>query len=218
MKTKRKIQITVDVLMLGILLLQMSYSIAGELIHEILGIALFILFLLHHILSVSFSKALVKGKQSHEKILKTVVDILLTVDILALIFSAVLVSKHVFTFLGISTLSSLGRTAHMLGAYWGFALMGLHLGFHLDFMLHRVMHDKRKKTAAYTVMLALAAAGLVCFIHEEIYKYMFLINQFVFFDTTGGLPLFILKYILIAAMFTTIGYGLINVIKRRKNE
>jgi len=58
----------------------------------------------------------------------------------------------------------------------------------------------------------------VCFIHEEIYKYMFLINQFVFFDTTGGLPLFILKYILIAAMFTTIGYGIINVTKRRKNN
>lgn len=217
MKTKRKIQITVDVLMLGILLLQMSYSIAGEVLHEILGIALFILFLLHHILSVSFSKALVKGKQSHEKILKTVVDILLTADILALMFSAVLVSKHVFTFLGISTLSSLGRTVHLLGSYWGFALMNLHLGFHLDFMLHRVMY-KRKKTAAYAIMLTLAAAGLVCFMHEGIYKYLLLINRFVYFDTDGGLPLFILKYILIAAMFTTIGYGIINVTKRRKNN
>ena len=215
MKTKRKIQITVDVLMLGILLLQMSYSIAGELIHEILGIALFILFLLHHILSVSFSKALVKGKQSHEKILKTVVDILLTVDILALIFSAVLVSKHVFTFLGISTLSSLGRTVHLLGSYWGFALMSLHLGFHLDFILPKTL---KKKRPAAIIMILLSIAGLVCFIHEEIYKYMFLINQFVFFDTTGGLPLFILKYILIAAMFTTIGYGIINVTKRRKNN
>ena len=41
MKAKRKMQIAVDVIMTAILLVQMSYSIAGELLHEISGIAFF---------------------------------------------------------------------------------------------------------------------------------------------------------------------------------
>ena len=153
MKAKRKIQITVDALMMCILLLQMSYSIAGEIIHEILGISLFALFVIHHIISLSFSKALVKGKKTPGKIMKTVVDILLIADILLLMSGAVIVSKHVFTFFGINTLSDYGRTAHLLGSYWGFALVSIHIGFHLDFMLGRIMKVKQKKIAAIIIMI-----------------------------------------------------------------
>lgn len=201
--------------MIGIMLLLMSYSIAGKLIHEILGISLFVLFVLHHILSVNFTKALFKGKPTAEKTLKVVIDILLTVDVLALMVSALFISNHVFTFLGLHHFAAIGRTLHLLASYWGFALMSLHLGFHLDLVLHKAMKEKRKKTAAIAIMIVLSAAGLVCFIYEGIYKYMLLMNQFVFFDTTGGLPLFLLKYMLMAAMFATIGYGMIRLVKRR---
>ena len=221
MKPKRITRITVDALMLFIMLLQMSYSIAGELLHEILGISLFALFVLHHILSFNFSRALVKSRKTPEKIMKTAVDILLTADILIMMFSAVVVSKHLFKFLGITTLSDFGRTAHLLGSYWGFALMCIHLGFHLDFLFHGVMKNKQKKKAFTAVMLLLAAAGLIIFIRDGIYKYMLLINRFVFFDTAGGLPLFLLKYALVAAMFTCAGYTASRAVKaagRRNNE
>ena len=156
MKKKRKLQIAVDILMLCILLVQMSYSIEGELLHEILGISLFVQFILHHILSGDFTKALVKGKKTPERILKIIVDILLTADILLLMAGAVIVSKHVFIFLGISKLSDFGRTAHLLGSYWGFALMSLHLGFHLDFILGKVTKNRRKSTVAIIVMILLS--------------------------------------------------------------
>ena len=202
--------------MLCILLLQMSYSIAGELLHEILGITLFCLFALHHILSFPYTKALLNGRHSADKILRLIVDILLTADILTMMLSAVIVSKHLFTFLGISSFSDFGRTSHLLGAYWGFALMSVHLGFHLDFMLHRIMQNQLKKTAAYAIMFVLAAAGLVCFIHEGIYKYMLLINRFVFFDTTGGLPMFLIKYVPIMCMYAVIGYVIMSLTKSKK--
>ena len=64
---KRKMQIAVDILMAAILLIQMSYSLAGELLHEITGIAFFALFICHHILVRSYTKALFKGKRTAEK-------------------------------------------------------------------------------------------------------------------------------------------------------
>ncbi len=201
-----------------ILLLLMSYSIAGELLHEILGIAIFALFIAHHVLSFSYNRALFKGGRSADKIAKIIVDILLTVAVLAQLISAVNLSKYIFAFLGIEALSGISRTVHLLGSYWGFALMSVHIGFHLDFMLKKPMKDKKKRAVIIAVMAILFCAGLVMFINEGVFKYMLLINQFVFFDEAGGLPLFLIKYFLILCMFAVIGYAVMALCKKQKRR
>ena len=220
MKTasKRKFQIIVDVLMTAVLLVLMSYSIAGELIHEILGISLFILFTAHHIFSLNFTKALFKGKITPTKIIKTICDILMVIFMLIMLLSALSVSKYVFAFLGINFLSALARNAHTFGAYWLFALISIHIGFHLDFMLAKPMKNKKKKTVVLLTASALFLSGLVIFFKEGIYNYMFLINKFVFFDTRGGILLFILKYISIMCMFSIFGLALLKFTKIKKGE
>lgn len=220
MKTasKRKIQIIVDVLMTAVLLVLMSYSIAGELIHEILGISLFILFTAHHIFSLNFTKALFKGKITPTKIIKIICDILMVIFMLIMLLSALSVSKYVFAFLGINFLSALARNAHTFGAYWLFALISIHIGFHLDFMLAKPMKNKKKKTVVLLTASALFLSGLVVLFKEGIYNYMFLINKFVFFDTRGGILLFILKYISIMCMFSIFGLALLKFTKIKKGE
>ncbi len=218
MRTKRKIQITVDALMTAVVLLLMSYSIAGELLHEILGISMFALLITHHVLSFAYTKALFKGKRSADKILKIIIDILLCICILMMMFSAVILSKHVFAFLKINSLSNLSRTLHLLGSYWSFALMSIHLGFHLDFMLSKAMKKKKNRIIIHSVLAALSVTGLVFFIREGVYKYMLLINQFVFFDVNSGLVIFLLKYIPIMFMYASIGYLFIKILKHGGNK
>ncbi len=220
MKTasKRKIQIIVDVLMTAVLLVLMSYSIAGELIHEILGISLFILFTAHHIFSLNLTKALFKGKITPTKIIKIICDILMAIFMLIMLLSALSVSKYVFAFLGINFLSALARNAHTFGAYWLFALISIHIGFHLDFMLAKPMKNKKKKTVVLLTVSALFLSGLAVFFKEGIYNYMFLINKFVFFDTRSGILLFILKYISIMCMFSIFGLALLKFTKIKKGE
>ena len=214
--SKRKMQITVDVLMTAVLLLQMSYSIAGELFHEISGIAFFVLFILHHILSFSYTKALFKGKKSADRVLKSIVDCLLFIIYICMMISAVPLSKYIFTFLGIGAFSGISRSVHMLGAYWGFALIGIHIGFHLDIMLKKPLRDKKKKPFVIAALCAVFSAGLILFIKEGVIKYMLFINQFVYFDESYGLALFLLIYILIGGMFAVAGYLLIHILQRRK--
>lgn len=217
-KSKRKMQIIVDVLMTAVLLLQMSYSIAGELFHEISGIAFFVLFILHHILSFSYTKALFKGKKSAHRVLKIIVDCLLLVIFICMMLSAVELSKYIFTFLGIDSLSGISRTVHLLGGYWDFALISIHIGFHLDIMLSKIMKDKQKRTPAIIIMAIIFALGLFIFIKEGIIKYMLLINQFVFFDKSGSLALFLIKYIMIMLMFAIFGFALLKLTKLKKRR
>ena len=43
----------------------MCHSIVGETAHEVIGIAMFVLFILHHILNFGWIKSLFKGKYCH---------------------------------------------------------------------------------------------------------------------------------------------------------
>lgn len=52
MKPKQILKIITDIAMTAILLLLMAYSLVGEAVHEWLGIGMFVLFILHHVLNV----------------------------------------------------------------------------------------------------------------------------------------------------------------------
>lgn len=59
---KNKIKIILDILMLIILIVLMCEHTISGLIHEILGIILFSLFICHNLLNYSFYKLIFKGK------------------------------------------------------------------------------------------------------------------------------------------------------------
>ncbi len=62
---KMKIKTAADILMTAALPVLMCYSIAGETAHEVIGIAMFGLFILHHILNFGWIKSLFKSKYCH---------------------------------------------------------------------------------------------------------------------------------------------------------
>lgn len=122
MKPNAIIKIFVDALMLILLLALMGYHLWGEVAHEWLGAGMFVLFLLHHGLNVNWYGALFKGKYSPQRVFQTALDFLLCLDMLALIISGVMMSRHVFAFLGLSGGMALARQLHLAGSYWGSCL------------------------------------------------------------------------------------------------
>lgn len=69
----------VDLAMTVILLLLMGYSRIGETAHEVLGVCMFTLFILHHILNRKWIGGIFKGKYSAYRIFQTVLVALLFV-------------------------------------------------------------------------------------------------------------------------------------------
>ena len=58
----KKLRMIVNISMTVVLLCLMAYSLVGELAHEILGTAMFVLFTVHHILIRKWFGALTKGR------------------------------------------------------------------------------------------------------------------------------------------------------------
>ena len=66
---KRKtVKTILDILMIAALPLLMAYSLVGETLHEIVGSAMLVIFITHHILNRQSTAAMFKGKQTPVRI------------------------------------------------------------------------------------------------------------------------------------------------------
>ena len=189
MKAKMKIKMGIDFLMTVLLFLLMSYQITGQELHEWFGAEMLVLFLLHNILNIRWYGSLFKGKYTLLRIMQMIINISVLISMLCLGFSGVVMSRHVFAGLSIHGPMATARTMHLAASYWGFVLMSLHLGMHWGMIvgMFRRLLKGRKLPGAAVWGLRLAAAviagyGLFCFIQKDIVSYMFLKNQFVFFN------------------------------------
>ena len=219
MRPKQIAEIVTDILMTGILLLLMAYSLVGEAAHEWLGIGMFVLFVAHHVLNSRWSRNLRKGKYTPFRILQTVLVVLALASMPGSVVSGIVLSRHALSFLPITGGQSWARTLHMLSAYWGFVFISLHLGLHWSMMMGMAKRLFKNPSTARTwaariIGLTIAVYGVYAFEKRENGSYMFLKNQFVFFDFDEPLVFFLLDYIAVMGLFVFIGHYLSEGIKR----
>lgn len=223
MKPKLILKISVDVMMTAVLLLLMAYSLVGESAHEWLGVGIFVLFILHHILNVRWSKALFKGKYTPYRIAQTAAVVLVLLAMLGSMISGVLLSRTVFTFLGSRPFQAQAQTLHMLCAYWGFALLSLHLGLHWSNITNVAgrLFKKRSAVRKWTIRVIgwlIAAYGVYAFIKRNFAGYMLLQIHFVFFDLDEPLILYLLDYAAIMGAFVCAGHYLGLLLKKIQKQ
>lgn len=214
MTSKKIVKIIVDIAMTAVLPVLMAYALVGETVHEWVGIAMFILFITHHILNYRWHQNLLKGRYPGIRILGTAINILIFAIMICLMVSGIMISRHVFIFLHINSGDIFfARTIHMLTAYWGFALMSVHLGLHWDILMGitKKITGIKKFPCVCTIFLRIiavliAAYGIYAFLQRNYGSYMLLKTQFVFFDFDEPLDLFLADQLAIMGLFVCIGH------------
>ena len=103
-KTKLKLKPIIDILMTFVLLLLMSYELLGSTAHEVVGVVMFVLFVIHHTLNINWAKHLAKGRQTPIRIFQNILVMLVLISFVGSIVSGVAVSRHLFAFLNINQL------------------------------------------------------------------------------------------------------------------
>ena len=219
-RSRPAFRMAVDCSMAILLPLLMAYSLLGEIAHEWLGIAMSALFILHHVLNRKWYGGLCKGRYSAVRLLGTVTDLLLLADMIALPVSGIMMSRHVFTFLNAGSGMALARTVHLLASYWGLVLMSFHAGLHGGVVMAMLRKRANGKSAARTMALRaftilLGVWGIFAFLRREIGSYLFLRNQFVFFDFNQPLLFFVADYIAVMVLFAMAGHYSAKLLKRQ---
>jgi len=117
MNKKMLIKITVDICMTICLLLLMPYSMISETAHEWIGMIMFFLFVVHHILNRRWLTAITKGKYRLFRIIQTVIAFVMFVLMIGSMVSGILLSNHIFKDIYIVGTSMRARQVHMFCAY-----------------------------------------------------------------------------------------------------
>ena len=121
MKPKQVLKIVIDVAMTVLLLLLMAYSLVGEAAHEWLGVAMFVLFVTHHVLNSGWCRSLFKGRYPPFRVFQTALVLLVLIFMVGSMASGVVLSRYVLD-LNVRGLSSLRD-------FWNYMLLRYHFVF-----------------------------------------------------------------------------------------
>lgn len=238
-----KIRMSVDIAMtvLSIILMGGNYLFPADIVHEILGVGLFVLWAVHITLNRRFYVAMFKGKYNPYRVMQTVINCSILICTLFLMISGIILSNHVFTFLNIQGGLGFARIAHLLASHWYYLFMSLHIGLHVGMITNKmrhtapinchpelvsgsstnempkqVRHDKLHKIIPRIILALVCAYGIYAFIARGVWKYLILRQQFFFFDLERGYILFAIDYISIIILFATLSHLLAKSLKKGK--
>lgn len=223
MKPKAKFKIVVDLLMTLALLFLMGYHLWGEILHEWVGAGMLVLFIAHHILNEKWHKTLFKGKYNAMRTVTLVIGFLVLASMLAQMYSGIVMSRYVFSFLPIHGGMAVARRLHILASYWGFLLMSLHLGLHWNMILSMVKKKlpKSSKVGKYLLLLAgalIAVYGVFAFIKRDFPTYLFLRSEFVFLDYAEPIWSFYLDYFCLMGLWVFLAHFLSKGIRKFRKK
>lgn len=202
---KNKIKTAADLLMTVALPVLMCYSLVGEFSHEVIGIIMFCIFIVHHILNFGWIKNLFKGKYTLRRSIGTVVNILVFLCMIGLMYSSIVISKYVFIFINIGGAGT-ARTIHLLCAYWGLVLMSVHFGMHISQIARRLKLKGKLYNVLAVAFKIISAIGIYAFIKLKYTDFLFGRVQFLFLDTSATVLMKIFQYLSVMVLFAEIGY------------
>ncbi len=216
---KKRIRLVTDISMTLLLPLLMAYSLIGEKFHEIAGTAVFILFILHHVMNRKWYGAVFKGSYSAVRVFRTLIDLVLTVFMILQPLSGILISKHIYTFIPVLPVSALARALHMLFAYWGYVLMCIHAGSHFGPVFSKLGKKSRGVRITVITLISIASVyGCIAFVKRGFPGYMTGSISFAFFDYSEPVVFFIFDYLAIMILFMSAGLLMTKVLNRKNTK
>lgn len=160
-------RIFLDIVLLVLFLLIMSFQLLPKMLHEVLGILILVAVVLHLIWNRPWFSSLLRGKWNFRRGMSAVVNWLLMVNVVVILVTGMMISNHLFKgVFGIALQRNI--TVHQLHVslpYLLLILFGLHLGLHWSSLWHRFTNWRHwnlqslKYRVGYYFMLALLIAG-----------------------------------------------------------
>ena len=204
----RKIRIPLDIAMtvLSVILMGGTMLFPDDRVHQVLGMLLLALWACHTVLNRRWYGSLFRGKYQPYRIMQLAVNLGISACALLLMLSGLMMAW----FLPFDVGGGIGfaRTAHLVGSHWYYLFMCAHLGMHAGMILGKILKGKRLPVLPRLIIALACAYDVYAFIVRGIGKYLFLRQQFFFFDLDRGILLFVADYLAILVLFATAAHWL----------
>lgn len=201
-----------DILMsiLSVILMGGTMLFPDDRIHQICGIALVVLWAMHVVLNRRWYGSLFKSKYQPYRIMQIVVNCGVLLCALLLMISGLLMAWFIPAD-WVGEALGFARTTHLLASNWYYIFMAFHIGLHAAMIANKM---KIHGLVPRIICIIISLYGVFAFIIRGVWKYMFGLQQFFFFDFERGYVLFALDYISIIFLFGTLSHYIAKLFKR----
>lgn len=214
MKKSLGMRRAIDVLMILALFSLMGFQYWGETVHEWLGLAMGVLFILHQIFNRRWYHSLRHGPYSLMRGFHIAVDLLAAVTMAALLGSGIVLSGDVFGFVRLPGLIAPAQRTHLVASHWLYVLLSLHLGLH-----GRRLFDRPFKYGMWfwkIIGAIFALYGVAAFVSRDFFDVMFLRVHFLFLDGSEPLWHYYIDHLAIMVCFALAAYELERVLRHMR--
>ena len=205
-----KKKLFIDILMFILMLLEFSKGYLSNILHEIIGIILLLLLIIHLILNRTYLKNIPKGKYNTKRIIIIIVDSIFILSYVISIILGILTSEELFISLNVHSISI--TKLHKIISYLNVILLGLHLGINFTFIFGKLTF--KNKYLNYFISFIFLIYGIYSFIKIDLYNHLIGIYQYG--NIEGNLFVNIARYLGIIIMLSIITNYLYKIIKGGK--
>lgn len=218
---KRKARRITDHLMTITIVFLMAYGLSGQLLHEIAGMAMGVLFIIHTVLNWGWYRHLFSGRMSAFRVYVVCCNLAVLTAMVLLLFSGMVLSGYIFKFLPVPGSAAISRNIHLTASYWFYLLAGIHIGNHAAAMTvslrkslsgHRILRNCLR-----AALLAVCVYGVFTFHRLDLFSYMILRNRFLFFNPSQTILGWLAQYLSMITLWICIGALLSALLKSRKH-
>ena len=206
--------VDISMTVLSIILMGGTVLFPDDRVHQVLGMVLMVLWIVHTLLHRRWYGALFKGKYNPYRILQLVINLGITISCVLVMVSGMAMAW----FLPIGFGLNYARSIHLASSHWYYLFMCAHLGMHISMIANRI--KAKHPETHHPVLLRFVSAvllvyGIYAFFARGLWKYFFLTQQFFFLDLDKGYVMFAVDYMAILAAFAILIHLMAGALKRK---
>jgi hypothetical protein len=213
-------RLSIDFVMTVSVLFAFAYQLTGNTLHELIGTAILLLFLIHNAINWRWLAGVLKGRYNVRRLIGTSVNLLLLTDATLLMASGITNSRFVFEWMGARS-GLLDRSFHALTAYWFLVLMAVHLGLHWRTVVTQVCKlargsglDRLNPIYARVCSALIGAYGVYASSDREILSRLTGYISFDYWDFDNYALLFFLEYAAIIGLYVGVSHYAMRMIQK----
>lgn len=205
-------KLLLDLAMTILILLEFAYQLTGNTVHELIGISMFALFVVHGKLNWQWFLTLLKGKYRGIRIASVVANLLLLATALTMITSGMLSSRVLSSLFNIE-FDLIPREVHTVAAYWFLILMAVHLGMHWELIMAEVKtltgissQSHLRKITLRLISAIIVAYGIYASFERSIFSRLTAHYSFDFWDFDVSVIGFFIQYVSIVGLYAWLAH------------
>lgn len=195
-----KKKLIVDILMLMLMILEFSRLYTGSLLHELMGIVLLILVIIHLILNKRYILNITKTKYNAKNIIMLIINVLLICSFILTSIFGILSSGEILTFLNIHNLNII--KLHKMFGNISLIIVGIHLGINFNAMFGKITKHIKNNIVNYVIEIFIIILGIYSSIKIDLIKHI--IGEYGFGIKEGNIIINALEYLSIILMISFI--------------